>query len=104
MKRIYEIPFSPEKMDSLICVGIDGTVPEDSSNSAEVEEMKQNLHVALEDLTQRQLEVVKMYFWEGMTQEQIGEELGIKQKVVNLHLQRALSKLKNSKQFVNIIK
>ena len=97
-----EIPFSPEMMQTFIngCSGMDGKPNEGNSNTATIEAMKKALSEALRDLTPRQLEVVQLYYWEGMTQEEIGRELGVARQVVARHLQKSLDKLRRCKQFV----
>lgn len=99
-----EIPFSPEMMRSVMDnpAGIDGKPIEQNSNTDQIEKMKESLGLALSELTARQLEVIQLYFWENMTQEQIGKELGVRRDVVTRHLQRAISKLKRSKEFVKL--
>ncbi len=49
-----------------------------------------------EILTVRQKQVVEMYYFEGMTQEEVAEKLGIAQKNVSINLENSLEKLKNS--------
>ncbi len=73
--------------------GIDGRQLEDSSNTALINKLKEALPEALEKLTDRQREVVIMYFWHNLTQQEIADELGITQKVVAVHLKRSLRKL-----------
>lgn len=90
-----EIPFSPEMMETLgMVAGIDGRQLEGNSNSAEVDALKEALPKAMEELTSRQREVVIMYFWHDMTQQEIAEELGIDQSVVSRTIGYSLKKLK----------
>jgi RNA polymerase sigma factor (sigma-70 family) len=90
-----EIPFSPQMMESLgMVAGIDGRQLEGNSNSAKIDALKEALPKAMEKLTSRQREVVIMYFWHDMTQQEIAEELGIAQPTVNGNIQLALKKLK----------
>jgi RNA polymerase sigma factor (sigma-70 family) len=90
-----EIPFSPEMMETLgMVAGIDGRQLEGNSNSAKIDALKEALPKAMEKLTSRQREVVIMYFWHNMTQQEIAEELGIAQSTVNGNIQLALKKLK----------
>lgn len=49
-----------------------------------------------EILTVRQKQVVEMYYFEGMTQEEVADILGIAQQNVQLYLQNSLEKLKNT--------
>ncbi len=52
-----------------------------------------------EVLTERQRQVIQMYFWDEMTQEEIGKELGIAQKNVSTNSQNALEALRG---YINI--
>ena len=54
----------------------------------------QRLYAAIGKLTERQQEVIQLYYFKGMTQEAIGEELGISQVAVKKMLDRALKSLK----------
>ena len=47
-------------------------------------------------LTQRQLECVQLYYYQRMTMEAIGRELGISKPTVCRHLQRARRRLERS--------
>lgn len=97
-----EIPFSPKMMEQLGGIAdITGTPPEDSDNSELIERMKTALKEALTELTDKQLEVVQMYFWDNMTQQEIADELGISQPAVVKHLQLAIKKLRNSRHFTD---
>jgi len=52
------------------------------------------VHNAIAKLTPRQQEIVKLYFYQGKTQVEIAEELGIKRTAVENALQRILVTLK----------
>jgi len=97
-----EIPFSPQMMERLGGIAdITGSPPEDSDNSEQIERMKSALTKALTELTDKQLEVVQMYFWDDMTQQEIAKELGTSQQMVAKHLKYALKKLRNSRYFTD---
>ena len=55
----------------------------------------------LDCLTERQREVVTAYFFDGLTQQQIADKLGVSQATVKITLDRGLSNLKKkfSKNF-----
>ena len=92
-----EIPFSPEMMETLgMVAGIDGRQLEGNSNSAKIDALKEALPKAMEKLTSRQREVVIMYFWHNMTQQEIAEELGITQQAVSLYIDYSLKKLRKT--------
>jgi RNA polymerase sigma factor (sigma-70 family) len=90
-----EIPFSPEMMETLgMVAGIDGRQLQGNSNTPLVNALKDALPKAMAKLTSRQREVVIMYFWHDMTQQEIAEELGIDQSVVSRTIGYSLKKLK----------
>ena len=101
MKRIQTIPFSPEMMENLIDgqAALDGkaVVPDSYWQTKEgwVHEgdMLQRLEEAMGTLTERQAEVIRMTYWEGLDQSQISKVLGIGQPRVFLHLERARKKI-----------
>ena len=45
-------------------------------------------------LTERQLEIVQLYFYKGLTQQEIAEELGIARRSVGNCIDGALNKIK----------
>ena len=47
-----------------------------------------------EVLTDRQKQVVQMYFWDGMTQKKIGKKLGLDRVTVTQYIQNSLEKLR----------
>ena len=56
-----------------------------------------DLYDALDNagLTQRQSEAIKLVYFENMTQEEAGMEMGVRKHTVNEHLEIALRKLRN---------
>ena len=54
------------------------------------------LYAAMKKLTERQKEVIELYYFKGMTQQEIADELGISKPGVHYALQGALKKLKKS--------
>ena len=92
-KRIYnptsiegEVPFetlyqeSIPDMTDLVC---------DIELQEEIQELLDTV------LTERQKQVIYMYFWENMTQEEIAKELGIQKQNVSNYIQNSLEKLRN---------
>ena len=47
-------------------------------------------------LTERQMEVVQLYFYKGMNQQEIAEELGIRQQSVDGIMKQAVKKLRKN--------
>lgn len=52
------------------------------------------LYAAMGKLTERQKEIIELYYFKGMTQQEIAEELGICQQSVNRIMTQAIKKLK----------
>ena len=58
------------------------------------EEELRRLYAAMGKLTERQSEVIQLYFYKGMTQQEIAEDLGITQVAVAQCMSRAIKTLK----------
>ena len=58
------------------------------------DEELRRLYAAIGKLTERQREVIELYYFKGMTQQEIAEELGIRQQSVNDFMRQAIKKLK----------
>lgn len=54
------------------------------------------LYAAMSKLTERQMEVVQLYFYKGMTQQEIAEEIGIVRRSVGDCLEGALKKIRKN--------
>lgn len=54
------------------------------------------LYAAMSKLTERQMEVVQLYFYKGMTQQEIAEEIGIGRRSVGNCLEGALKKIRKN--------
>jgi RNA polymerase sigma factor (sigma-70 family) len=51
---------------------------------------------ALEKLTRKEFHIIKLRYYEDMSQEEVGEALGVTQQYISLYEALALSKLKTS--------
>lgn len=65
--------------------------PEDEQLNADKERLKQEAVEQIRELIQtrltpRQCQIIELYFYEGKTQQEIAEMLGINQQVVSKHL------------------
>lgn len=60
------------------------------------EEELRKLYAAMSKLTERQREIIQLYFYKGMNQYEIAEELGIARPVVSKIMTAAIKKLKKS--------
>lgn len=66
--------------------------------------MKKALYEAIkEDLTERQQEMIIMYFFDGMNMQQIADELGVTKGNVSITIRRGLRRIKNSKKVKKFI-
>ena len=54
------------------------------------------LYAAMSKLTERQTEVIQLYFYKGMTLQEIAEELGITKPAVYYAMKGALKKMRKS--------
>ena len=60
------------------------------------EEEIRKLYAAMSKLTERQQEIIQLYFYKGLNQYEIAEELGIARPVVSKIMAAAIKKLKKS--------
>lgn len=58
------------------------------------DEELRRLYAAMGKLTERQREVIELYYFKGMTQQEIADELGIGRRSVGNALEGAIKKLK----------
>lgn len=72
------------------------TIPDTTDIVCDVELQEEIVELLNDVLTERQRQVIEMYFWDGMTQEEIAKEIGIRQQNVQSYLQKALEKLRKS--------
>lgn len=85
---------------SLQCDGTDlgGAVMidflEEQNRQMLADEELRRLYAAIGKLTERQQQIIQLYYFKGMTQEEVAEELGITQRAVSYSLDGALKKLK----------
>ena len=66
---------------------------EDNAEMLADQELRR-LYAAMGKLTERQSEVIQLYFYKGMTQQEIADELGIARPVVSKIMKAALKKIK----------
>lgn len=64
------------------------------TNEKEIESMKNDLKKAMKDLSDNELAVIEMYFYEGKKEVEIAEIMQIHRPNINRLKQRAISKLK----------
>ena len=59
-----------------------------------IKQQLRRLYAAMGKLTERQSEVIQLYFYKGMTQQEIADELGTARPVVSKIMKAALKKIK----------
>ena len=95
MKRLIKNPVSYEGL-----IPIDdlyGEIVQDSTNIVCDVEMQEEIVELLDRvLTERQREVVEMYFWEGKSQDDIADKFDITQQAVAKILSNSLESLRNT--------
>lgn len=62
--------------------------------SAQINDYIENLHIAMQELTSEELNIIKMLFYDEMTERDTAKILGISQAAVNKKKHRILKKLK----------
>ena len=87
----WEVPVPPEYFDQLTTEDhLWYQFPSDEYTKARQAKrqkvLKQIRQIITKELTDRQNDCVKLYFYEGKTQEEIGDILGISRRVVSQHL------------------
>ena len=90
----------PDNEEFLGMFGYSTPSPEQAVENKETSEMLCRLIDSC--LSNREKEVVIHIFYDEWTQEQTAEVLGITQQSVNIYLKRALTKLKNKLDNINI--
>ncbi len=67
----------------------------------QIKRMKNNLKIAMNEyLTDRQKEILNMYYFDNKTIVQISNELGVTKGTVSITLKRAKNNLKKIKKFM----
>jgi len=70
-------------------------MPDSTDIVCDVEMQEEIMELLDKVLTERQREVIKMYFWEGMTQNEIANKLNIQQNTVSQIITNSLENLRN---------
>ena len=85
----WEIPVDPDVLARFPAT--EPEPPRDPEKQRLIDEAVAQLHAIIETgLTARQREIVQLYFYEGKTEAEIAQQLGIAQQVVSRHLFGAL--------------
>ena len=78
------------------------SIPDTTDIVSDVELQEEIVDLLSEVLTDRQKQVVQMYFWDGLTQEKIARELGVDRVTVTQSMQNSLEKLRKCEKIGNI--
>ena len=85
----WEIPVDPDVLARFPAA--EAEPPRDTEKQRMLDEAVAQLRTVIESgLTPRQREIVQMYFFDGRTEAEIAQQLGIAQQVVSRHLFGAL--------------
>lgn len=71
-----------------------GDLPIELDSGLDPELKIDELYSAMENLTEKQLQCIRLYYWEELTQNEIAEKLGITRQTVNQHLESAHARLR----------
>lgn len=89
----------PSREDSLDRLMNDNSIQfydisESVESLAQINDEVENLHIAMQELTSEELNIIKMLFYDEMTERDTAKILGISQAAVNKRKHRILKKLK----------
>ncbi len=82
------------KSKRLAPCGIDGCDPKYTRKQDQDPVMAALCRTAMACLDERQLTITRLFYWEGLTTAEIGEQLGISEGLVQVSLHRARKKMK----------
>jgi RNA polymerase sigma factor (sigma-70 family) len=86
-RNFWELPVEPGDLDALARELVEPLEDERSEGGRARREVLLGLReLVASSLTEKQREIVQLYFFEGLTQEGIARRLGISQQVVSRHL------------------
>ena len=71
------------------------SIPDTTDLVCDVELQEEIIELMDKVLTKRQKQIVQMYFWDNMTQEEIAKEIGITQQGTGFILQNSIKNLQN---------
>ena len=95
-KSKLETPQSLDELDNTGTPIIDSIEdPFDFEDQIFAKEKYKELYQAINKLTEKDQQIIKLKFWEDMTNAEIGQILGISSKTVSNRLSLSLKKLKN---------
>ncbi len=88
-----------QQMEELYCLSL---ASQREGNEKDREKMKAMVKKAMQrELTSRQFQCLSMYYYEHMTMDEIGRNLGLSQSTVSRHIKAAKVKLQKLKAFVD---
>ena len=92
--KFEQVPLECDGSDWSASIMVD-FLDEDNAEMLADKELRR-LYAAMSKLTERQMEVVQLYFYKGMTQQEIAEEIGIGRRSVGNCLEGALKKIRKN--------
>jgi RNA polymerase sigma factor (sigma-70 family) len=92
--KFEQVPLECDGSDWSASIMVD-FLDEDNAEMLADRELRR-LYAAMSKLTERQMEVVQLYFYKGMTQQEIAEEIGIGRRSVGNCLEGALKKIRKN--------
>ncbi|NSW92831.1 MAG: sigma-70 family RNA polymerase sigma factor [Firmicutes bacterium] len=93
------IPVTEEKLEDIYLTSETYLRRISFTNSNQIQEMKQAIREVIQtELTDRQRELVQMYFMDGMSMREIAKQKGITKQSVSTTIQRAVKRIKKSKK------
>lgn len=76
-----------------------------STNSSQIKKMKNTLYETIhKDLTERQREMITMYYFDNMLMDDIAGKLGVTKGSVSITIKRGLNRIKKSKKIKKLLK
>ena len=92
--KFEQVPLECDGSDWSASIMVD-FLDEDNAEMLADRELRR-LYAAMSKLTERQTEVIQLYFYKGMTLQEIAEELGITKPAVHYAMKGALKKMRKS--------
>ncbi|MBB6214975.1 RNA polymerase sigma factor (sigma-70 family) [Anaerosolibacter carboniphilus] len=95
------IPLTHENQDYLFYIMDSSSKMQQSTNQSQIKKLKKILQKAIEmELTEKQKQILLMYYYENKNQRQIAEELSMNQSNVSRNLRQAERKLKKINEYI----
>jgi len=101
---VKTIPVTREKLDVLYFTSETFLNKYCPDNTEQIEQMKKVIKkIIKEELTDRQKEIIQMYYFKGMTLDKIAQKIGLAKCSVSLTKKRAIEKIKKSEKVAELL-